>query len=504
MSLTFKPYDPFRQKQRAERRRHAKPRERTEEHSISAPPDGERLSPVTPQRPADDRNCSHIEESDSSPTDGLDGVGDPYANFPSVEECLSFCSSVTDVSSPCTPASACSPRYQIDAFVWRGKDSTINIKDDRPDSSSQTANLNISNATPKPALHGDDLRQSCELPVSVSNDARAQEVSVSKLNSGLLAQSAEALGVLASAAIAERESVVGISSTEIAPGPGTETFSSKRSLPECDVPGGSEGHDSEVYRSPKRPRPSGFKSHSSPRLESTDICPIPADPRVNGSANQSSQVPGDSSPQFRPGSCVGPSSIASGLASQSAELISMPTEQAESVRLELLVMQKMISSLLAKLGHGQAQRTLPDGSVQCTLETRDGTEGPVGDDSNDDSHSTSHSHSDGDSDNDSDGDSDGDDDSDGDGDGDDDSACDASEFTTGSPKGKRHRSTQRCRWTKQEEDLLRRLKNVGMLSDFQIARKLNRSENGVKQHWGIMLGKNKGQFLTGKFQKFVL
>jgi hypothetical protein len=121
MSLTFKPYDPFRQKQRAERRRHAKPRERTEENSISARPDGERLSTSTPQRPADDRNCSPIEESDFISTDGLDGVGDPYANFPSVEECLSFCSSVTDVSSPYTPASACSPGYQIDAFIWRGK-----------------------------------------------------------------------------------------------------------------------------------------------------------------------------------------------------------------------------------------------------------------------------------------------------------------------------------------------------------------------------------------------
>jgi DNA-binding CsgD family transcriptional regulator len=346
--------------------------------------------------------------------------------------------------------------------------------------------LNISDATPQPALHGGDLRQSCELPVSISDGARAQEASASELNSGLLAQSAEALGVLASAAIAEQDSVVRINSAEIVPGPGTETFSSKRPLTDGDIPCGSEGHDSEAYRSPKRPRRSGFKSHSSPRLESNDICPIPADPRVIGSANQSSQVPGDSSPQFRPGSCVEPSSIASGhLASQSAELISMPTEQAESVRLELRMMQRMISSLLAKLGHGQAQNTLPDGSIQSTPETRDGTKGPAGDDSDDDSHS--HSHSDGD------GDSHSHSDNDSDGDGDDDSACDASEFTTGSPKGIQHRSTQRCKWTKEEEDLLRRLKNVGMLSDFQIARKLNRSENGVKQHWGIILGKNKGQ-----------
>ncbi|KAJ4186291.1 hypothetical protein NW767_012711 [Fusarium falciforme] len=104
------------------------------------------------------------------------------------------------------------------------------------------------------------------------------------------------------------------------------------------------------------------------------------------------------------------------------------------MRLGLFVIQKMISSLLDKLGHGRAQNTLPDGSVRRTPETRDRTEGPAGDDSEDDRHST--------------GDSDGN------------SAYDASEFTMGSPKGTRHRSTQRCRWTEKEENLLRQLKST--------------------------------------------
>ncbi|KAH7000849.1 hypothetical protein EDB80DRAFT_82075 [Ilyonectria destructans] len=456
MSLIFKSYNPFHKKQRAERRRHAKPRERTE-LSASGPPDEERLSGSTPRCSADDGDCSPIEESDI--------IRDPLASFPSEEECLSLCFPATDMSSASTPASACSLGYETDHFVlrWDSQDSAIDIQDDGPDSSSQTANLNMFDTKPNSVLHGGGLGQSCELPISISDDASAQGTSAPELNNGLLGQSVEALGILAFAAITEHESAVGISSAEIVPGLGAEPFSSKRPLPEGDVLGGSEGHDSEVYRSPKRSRRSDFNLHSSPRLESDDICPIPASPRVGRSVNQSSQAPEDFSPQFRPGFHVDPNLTApEHPSSQSTELMSLPTEQAESVRLELLVMQKMISSLLAKLGHGQAQIMLPDGSVQRTPETRDETERPSGDDSDDDSHNTSDSDSDGNS------------------------ACDASELTTGAPEGTRQRSTQRCRWTKREDDLLRRLKNVGMLSDSQIARKLNRSENGVKQHWHIM------------------
>ncbi|CZR49911.1 uncharacterized protein FPRO_16116 [Fusarium proliferatum ET1] len=57
------------------------------------------------------------------------------------------------------------------------------------------------------------------------------------------------------------------------------------------------------------------------------------------------------------------------------------------------------------------------------------------------------------------------------------------------------KSIQRRRWTKGEEDLLRRLKRSqqsnGTPSDYYITKKLKRTENGVKQHWDIMQQKDK-------------
>ncbi|PNP53873.1 hypothetical protein FNYG_15673 [Fusarium nygamai] len=59
------------------------------------------------------------------------------------------------------------------------------------------------------------------------------------------------------------------------------------------------------------------------------------------------------------------------------------------------------------------------------------------------------------------------------------------------------KSIQRRRWTKGEEDLLRRLKRSqqsnGTPLDYCIAKKLKRTENGVKQHWDIMQQKDKGK-----------
>ncbi|KAH6983845.1 hypothetical protein EDB80DRAFT_691658 [Ilyonectria destructans] len=144
------------------------------------------------------------------------------------------------------------------------------------------------------------------------------------------------------------------------------------------------------------------------------------------------------------------------------ELMLMPSGQAESVRLGLLEIERIVSSLLGQLGPGQGPQNISsEGSVQSNTESNDGAEVRASDDSDDDS----------------------DDDIDSDGAG-------AGEFSTGSPESTRHRSTQRCKWTKEEDDILRRLKNIGALSDIQIARRLNRSENGVKQHWYIMSGAN--------------
>ncbi|KAL6409102.1 hypothetical protein AUP68_05472 [Ilyonectria robusta] len=327
MALKFKPYDPSRQKQRAERRRHAKLRERTE-LSPSGPSDEERLSGSTPRCSADDGDCSPIGESDI--------IRDPLANFPSEEECLSLCFPATDVSSASTPASACSLGYKMDHFVlrWDSQDSAIDVEDNRPDSSSDTAISNTPDATPRAVLHGGDLCRGWESTDSISDDTYAQMASASELNNGLLAQNAEALGILASAASAEQESASGISSSASIPGPGTQAFATKRPLLNGDVPGESEGHDSEIYRSPKRSRRSDFNLHSSPRLESDDICPISPRPCVGRGVDQSSQVPEDFGPQFRPGFHVDPSLIAPDHpSSQWANPMSLPTEQAESTGL---------------------------------------------------------------------------------------------------------------------------------------------------------------------------
>ncbi|KAF5669912.1 hypothetical protein FDENT_11378 [Fusarium denticulatum] len=52
------------------------------------------------------------------------------------------------------------------------------------------------------------------------------------------------------------------------------------------------------------------------------------------------------------------------------------------------------------------------------------------------------------------------------------------------------KKTKRRRWTTEEEDLLRQLKQSqqgnGMLSDMEIAMKLDRTESSVKQHWDVM------------------
>ncbi|KAH7124959.1 hypothetical protein B0J13DRAFT_150410 [Dactylonectria estremocensis] len=439
MSLKIKPYDPFRQKRRADRKQHVKPHEWTEQ-SASGSPDEDRLRRNTPRRTADDDDCSPIEESDI--------IRDLFASFPSEEECLSLCFPATDVSSACTPASACSLGYQTGVFVWRGQDSDIGVEDDRLDSISDMANFTTSDATPKAVLNGGDLCRSHDLSAPISGNTCAQGASALELNNEILDQSAEKFGILASAATQARlsckegddhstnghETAVGIDSDEALPWSDTKASSPKRSLQDSDGP-------------VKRLRSSDLHTDSSPRLESDHLTPT-LTPGVNRSTDQPSQVTAAVSQPFRPGYPL----------SQRPELMLMPTGQADSVRLGLLEIQRIVSSLLGQLGPGQdPQNISSERSVQSNTASSDGAEMLASDDSDDDSR----------------------DDIDRD-------SAGTSELGTGSPKSTRHKSTQRCKWTKEEEDLLRRLKNIGTLSDIQIARKLDRSENGVKQHWYIM------------------
>lgn len=134
----------------------------------------------------------------------------------------------------------------------------------------------------------------------------------------------------------------------------------------------------------------------------------------------------------------------------------------------LLDIRNMISNLLAKLNQDQPHREISDVNVNSMSDTIEVAVDKVYDDSSDDGSSTRSSF------NDSEGET---------------------ELITSQPRGLQHRSTRRRRWTPAEEKLLRRLKSTqkrnGILSDFEIAGKLDRTESGVKQHWEIVLQKNR-------------
>jgi len=131
----------------------------------------------------------------------------------------------------------------------------------------------------------------------------------------------------------------------------------------------------------------------------------------------------------------------------------------------LLCVQEMISNVLAKLDQGQPHSLIPDVSVQSISDSINVAMDGVGDDSSDNSSSIGSSFDDSDS---------------------------ETELTASKSRCSQQKSTQRCRWTKKDEKLLRTLKgnqkrNGGKPSDYQIANKLDRTESGVKQHWDIMM-----------------
>ncbi|KAJ4178499.1 Coronin-like protein crn1 [Fusarium falciforme] len=217
--------------------------------------------------------------------------------------------------------------------------------------------------------------------------------------------------------------------------PGTGTFPSKRPFPERDAPSRSKEHDSEICRSPKRPRRSGFDSRCSPRLESDGTYPTPAYPSANGSVSQSSQIPENASLQFprtpAPRAVSSPAPTGGGISlADIKQLLEDQTKQLlESQIKQISLLTAEVESLKRKVSSGsQVEKCASD-----------------------------------------------------DGDSDSDSDIDSTEL----------KSAQRRKWTTSEEELLRQLKyaqsnNDGMPSDHAIAKKLKRSVDGVKQHWTIM------------------
>jgi hypothetical protein len=130
--------------------------------------------------------------------------------------------------------------------------------------------------------------------------------------------------------------------------------------------------------------------------------------------------------------------------------------------------QKSMSSTLDRLSplHG----LIPDIGVQPGFDTIEVAVDGVGDESSDDSSSTRSSTDDTES---------------------------EAELSNSQSQDLQHRSTQRRKWTKVEEERLQLFKTlqkrVGSPLDCDIAKTLNRTENGVRQHWGIMQLKNKGK-----------
>ncbi|KAH7153751.1 hypothetical protein DER46DRAFT_388811 [Fusarium sp. MPI-SDFR-AT-0072] len=153
--------------------------------------------------------------------------------------------------------------------------------------------------------------------------------------------------------------------------------------------------------------------------------------------------------------------------SKRLRLTSMSSEKTVS---KLLDIQKIVSSVLAELCQDQPHSPIPDVNAQSMADTIEVAGDEVGDGSSDNS-STHSSFDDSDS---------------------------EIEVTTSQPRCSQQRSTHHRRWTSTEEKLLRRLKstqrrNKGTPSDCEIVSRLNRSGNGVKQHWDIMLQKNRGR-----------
>ncbi|KAJ4175974.1 hypothetical protein NW767_015604 [Fusarium falciforme] len=299
-------------------------------------------------------------------------------------------------------------------------------------------------ATSAVLLLRDDPRQSCAASAPAFPDTSAQGSSTFESSTRSLAQSAEALRVLASAATTAEEGVKGTSPAESAQALGTGTFRSKRPLLELDASGGSKGHDSENSPSPKRPRRSSFDSRYSPRLESDSTCSTPTYSYANTSVSPPGQVPEEAGLQLprTPASRAVSSSTPTGDGISLADIKQLLEDQTkqllESLTRQLLDSQTKQISLLAAEVESLKRKVHSSSQVEEW-------------------------------------DIKGNDDSDGDGDGD----------STGL------KSAKRRKWIPSDEALLERLKlvqsnNNGMPSDHVIAEKLNRSVDAVKQHWSIM------------------
>ncbi|SPJ72370.1 uncharacterized protein FTOL_02098 [Fusarium torulosum] len=490
MSLVFKPYDPVSCQQRARQRR----QKRSAGHSTFIPSSATCINTPPPQFLVAGPECSRVDEK-VIPSTNPDGPEGPYSGYPSVEEILEFCSSLdTDVSSVYTPTSASQLSYPDSAIDVQDVSSDSihqeeTCKDDQlrrkllraiatmpPASESNTGreayNAN-SSSTPECTIVSAwerDTGESSAEPVWPS-DAETPPSTASSINTPASATSRtyeqQTCTWRNQDSFVNSEDDAQDSSFEVADLSVTDDISTN-ALSRVGLT---------IVQSEDNIAPEPLSSDSSGKLLNQDIQALrvlaSAATTMAGSVTEPSvtepssakraPTQGDtSSSTKRSFSESGATSSVVCNSSKRLRVASTSTEEAVSLLLEI---QKMISNVLAKLDQEQPQSPVPDPSAQPIYETIQVAMDEGNDISSDDSSEIGIM----------------------------DDTDSETESAIPQRRGRQHRSTQRRRWTELEEDILRRLKGAqkrnGMPSDGEIARKLDRTESGVKQHWDIMLQK---------------
>ncbi|EGU82749.1 hypothetical protein FOPG_18408 [Fusarium oxysporum f. sp. conglutinans race 2 54008] len=497
MALVFKSYDPVQHQQRAKRRQ----QKRSARRSTLAPISATCVGSPPSQSLVAGHKCSWVDEK-FVPSTNTDRTKDPYSDFPSPEECLEFCSrkDIT-VSSAYTSTSGNLPSYP---------DSAIEIQDASSDSSYQDD-----------GYKDDELRQKLLAAIATTR-------LTSKLNIELEAYNVNTSRSPAPTTVSEEESDTEISPAEHAWSSDAETTPSTASSistlsatsPACQKEtwknqdasvDSEEGAQDTCTRIANLDVPDAMSNAALsgvnlPALESQDNIALEpsssdANNRPHSQDGQASRVLASAASttesftepsvtelsstkrtpdhdaaslstkrSFSESGATNNSQPSSSDICHSSKRLRLTSTSSEEAVSTLLDIQKMISNVLAKLCQGQPPSLIPDVSVQSMADTIEVAGDEMGNNSSDDS-STCSSFDDSES---------------------------EIEVTTSQPRCSQQRSTRRRRWTSTEEKLLRRLKstqrrNKGTPSDCEIASRLGRSGNGVKQHWDIMLQKNRGR-----------
>ncbi|KAF5675903.1 hypothetical protein FDENT_9620 [Fusarium denticulatum] len=486
MALVIKSYDPVQHQQRAKRRR----QKRSEGRSTLAPRSAACVgsppsSPLITGRryPQDDESFVHLVN--------MDRTTDPYAGFPSFEECLEFCSrDEATVTSSYTPTLTNPLSYPDSGIDTGGDGSDSSCQDDGYRNHELRQKLLAAIATTTFHFESKTGREACNANASCSpafttvakeeNDFKFGSVEHARLpDTDITSSTASSIGTpsTTSPICQKRPRTNQGASNDSGDGAqdvGTRTIDLDGSTvmfraepsgmnlsqfefqghialepPTCDSSNTYHKHDRQDDQ-PSRALALTASSMMGSVTESSSVERMPVQATISSTRRSfSSGVSNVSRPSFT--NVCHPS--------KRLKITSPSSEEAIST---LINIQKLISGVLDKFNQEQTCGLIPDVSVESISDTIEVAVDRLGDDSSDDSSSTCSSY---------------------------DSESE-SELTASQPPSLQHKSTQRRRWTQAEEMLLSRLKSAqkrnGMLSDCEIARKLRRTKSGVKQHWDIM------------------